>query len=278
MTFEKASVLCYRIYDVADEIDLEHANRLLSEDTRRLKLTREGSQYLELPNPPLTVLLGKKTLKLRSESLQVETWARVFDHGAASIVLEVPIAPGATFERVTVLADELYDSDAVEQLASRADRRGAPRARPRERGPAPVGPERELHGDLRRAALGPPEREPDPRAGGPRAAAARRGRRPRALRPGEARRHPARVLVHRGRPRRRRLELRVRLRAVGVEGHPGHPRDLQRPAARAALLRRPARRAHRRASTTRCSGRSSATGSASSAARTASSSAAPWGR
>src|SRR4051812_44540009 len=91
--FEKASVLCYPLFDVADEIDLDRANRLISDDTRRLRLSREGSQYLQLPNPPLTMNLGKRALKLRGGEVEVETWSRFFDHGAASIVIEVPLPP-----------------------------------------------------------------------------------------------------------------------------------------------------------------------------------------
>ena len=52
LLFEKAHVLCYRTFDIADEIDLEKARRVLTQDTRRLKLSRENSQYIELPNPP----------------------------------------------------------------------------------------------------------------------------------------------------------------------------------------------------------------------------------
>ena len=54
-------------------------------------------------------------------------------------------------------------------------------------------------------------------------------------------RHPAPLQLRQGRPGGHRLEQRLRLRAVRVTGHPGHPGDLQRPAARAPLLRRRAR-------------------------------------
>ena len=64
--FEKAQILCYRVFDVAEEIDLERARQLVSEESRRLKLGREGSQYLELPNPPLAVDMGKRMLGLRA--------------------------------------------------------------------------------------------------------------------------------------------------------------------------------------------------------------------
>lgn len=118
LIFDKAHVLCYRTFDIAEEIDLEKARRVLTADTRRLKLGRENSQYLLLPNPPLAYELGRRPLALRQGPVTVDVTARLFDHGAASIILRVPVAPGTTLEQLTALADELYDSQALEALAS----------------------------------------------------------------------------------------------------------------------------------------------------------------
>jgi hypothetical protein len=118
LILEKASALCYRLYDVADEIDLEKARRVLAQDARRLKLSRENSQYIQLPNPPVAYELGRRVLALRSGPATVDTTARLFDHGAVSIILTVPIPEGTTLEQLTALADELYDSQALEALAS----------------------------------------------------------------------------------------------------------------------------------------------------------------
>lgn len=116
LIFEKAQVLCYRVFDVAEEIDLERARKLVSEDARRLKLAREGSQYLELPNPPLAIDVGRRSLGLRGGEVPVEVTARVFDHGALSVHLRVPVQPGTTLEALIPLADELYDTASVEKL------------------------------------------------------------------------------------------------------------------------------------------------------------------
>jgi hypothetical protein len=118
LIFEKAHALCYRLYDIADEIDLEKARRALAQDARRLKLSRENSQYIQLPNPPVAYELGRRVLALRGGPVTVDTTARLFDHGAASIIITVPIPEGTTFEQLTALADELYDSQALEALAT----------------------------------------------------------------------------------------------------------------------------------------------------------------
>lgn len=118
LILEKAHALCYRIYDIADEIDLEKARRVLAQDARRLKLSRENSQYIQLPNPPVAYELGRRVLALRGGPVTVDVTARLFDHGAASIILAVPISEGTTLEQLVGLADELYDSQALEALTA----------------------------------------------------------------------------------------------------------------------------------------------------------------
>ncbi len=117
LLFDKAHVLCYRTFDIAEEIDLERARRALTEDSRRLKLSRENSQYLQLPNPPIAYELGRRPLALRDGPVTVDATARLFDHGAASIILRVPLTPRTTLGHLTRVADELYDSQALEDLA-----------------------------------------------------------------------------------------------------------------------------------------------------------------
>lgn len=114
--FEDASLLCYRLFDIANEIDLEHARRLVAEEARRLRLSRAGSEYLLMPSPPLGIELGKRILTLASGRYEVDTAIRLFDHGAASVQLTFPIPRGTSLEALIPLADALYDSQAVEAL------------------------------------------------------------------------------------------------------------------------------------------------------------------
>ncbi len=115
---EQGHILCYRLFDIADEIDLSRAQSTLSvAQSRRMKLSRAGSEYLQLPDPPLTVTLGKRPLKLTGGEVQVEAVARVFAHGAVSVILHVPIEAGTSLHGLIPLADELFDSPAVDALS-----------------------------------------------------------------------------------------------------------------------------------------------------------------
>ena len=118
LIFERATVLCYRLFDIAREIDLERVRALARADAQRLHLTRAGSEYLQLPNPPLILQLGNSRLKLSEGEFDVEASARLFEHGAASIILKVPIPSGTSLEALIPRADELYDSRAIEHLCT----------------------------------------------------------------------------------------------------------------------------------------------------------------
>lgn len=116
----QASALCYRLYDVADEIDLDVCHELVTKaggaEGRRMRLGREGSEYLQLSNPPLSIELGTRPLPLADGAREVNLSARVFDHGCVSVLVRVPIADGTSLEELTPFADRLYDSQEIDRL------------------------------------------------------------------------------------------------------------------------------------------------------------------
>ena len=68
---EGAFVL-YRLYDVAEEIDLARAEALLAGEAARLRLTGERKGFLDLPDRPLTIALGCTGGRHRSVALANE--------------------------------------------------------------------------------------------------------------------------------------------------------------------------------------------------------------
>ena len=117
MRVESAQFRCFRLYDVADGLDLERARALVkAEGSSRLRLKREGSEYVQLSSPPLTLDLGARTLLVGGAPVEVRVSARLFHHGAVSVCARVPVPAGATLESLVPVADELYDSTLVDAL------------------------------------------------------------------------------------------------------------------------------------------------------------------
>jgi len=102
-------VLVYRLFDVADAIDLVAAEAAAAAPKSRLRL--EGAQSgsaLEFPRPPLHVRLGPREIPLASGPRRAETSAHVYDYGVVSIRYELPIAPGTSLADLVPLAEELF--------------------------------------------------------------------------------------------------------------------------------------------------------------------------
>lgn len=111
----KGSLLILRQFDVADEIDLAKASTLhLGE---RNALSRPRATAMLLSNPPLTVLLGRRTLVLGGKTVEAEAQARIFDFGAVSIRFRVPIEAGTSWADVSNLTRLAQTEEATIKVA-----------------------------------------------------------------------------------------------------------------------------------------------------------------
>jgi hypothetical protein len=102
-------VLVYRLFDVADAVDLQRAEVAAAEPKSRLQLSgAQSATALEFPRPPLQLGLGKRQLPLRSGPRQAEVDARVFDYGVVSICYRLAIEPGTALGELVPLAEQLF--------------------------------------------------------------------------------------------------------------------------------------------------------------------------
>lgn len=115
-------VLVYRLFDVADAIDLSEAEQLVTAPASRLQLSSAGSSTaIELPRPPLALTLGQRTIPLRGGPRDVVASARVFDYGVVSITYRLGIESGTPLRDLVPLAEELFvkPAPALEAAARR---------------------------------------------------------------------------------------------------------------------------------------------------------------
>jgi hypothetical protein len=115
-SLRRAWLLCYRLYDIADEIDLAKVERLGIREMSRLRLSRQRSGYVHLPNPPLSVALGSRTLELNAGAMSAEMSARLFDHGAASVVLKIALPQGCSFAELVPVVAEVQESNLIDAV------------------------------------------------------------------------------------------------------------------------------------------------------------------
>jgi hypothetical protein len=116
------SIHIYRLFDVADSVDLAAAEHAAGGEKSRLRL--EGAQSgsaLEFPRPPLHLGLGTREVPLADGPREARASAHVYDFGVVSILYELPVPPGASLADLVPLAEELVvePTPAIDQAARR---------------------------------------------------------------------------------------------------------------------------------------------------------------
>ena len=122
--FGGATLILYRLLDVADDIDLDRSESLLAGAATRLRLSRERSEYLEILHAPLTVHLGQREIRGSSgKPYSFEANARLFAFGAVSIRWELPLPDRVDSLELARLIQDFEGSRDVER-AARAEAQG----------------------------------------------------------------------------------------------------------------------------------------------------------
>lgn len=105
--------IVYRLFDVGYEISLDRVLELLATQApARVRPVRGEAQALQIPNPPITVILGTEEVVLGGERLTVEVSARIFDFGVVSLRARVPAPPDITWHGFVDFGEQL-DAAAV---------------------------------------------------------------------------------------------------------------------------------------------------------------------
>ncbi|MHB8882149.1 MAG: hypothetical protein ACYC69_11655 [Thermodesulfovibrionales bacterium] len=112
------SILIYRLYDVAWDIDLKKVEEKVG-DYRRLSIDRKRfSKAFQFANPPLSLTLKPFEKELQGRLYPVNAYAKAFDYGVLSIIFEIPVSDmGLTaFEALTKRVEEPLKEDFPREL------------------------------------------------------------------------------------------------------------------------------------------------------------------
>lgn len=119
LEIKKGSILIYRVFDVAEEVNLSKVEELLkSESSRsRLKLTRTPRQLVIMRNAPVTMSLGESDFALNDKNIKIEVFAKIWDYGVLTIMFQVPIEPGTKWEELINLSAKIEQDTLIDEAA-----------------------------------------------------------------------------------------------------------------------------------------------------------------
>jgi hypothetical protein len=116
---KKGSVLVYRIFDIAEEIDLSKAETLLKtiRGPNAFRVPRFIDRGLLVKSKPLAFELGHVEVKLDCGVHRMEVIGKVREFGVLSLIYEVPLSPGTTWKELVTLAADLEEGSEIDQIA-----------------------------------------------------------------------------------------------------------------------------------------------------------------
>ena len=115
----KGSVLLYRVFDIAHEVDISAAETLFQEGFARgrFKFSRDPHKALIIEEAPLIIHLGNTEIKSPLGGLTAVVNAKVWNYGALSITFEVKIPDNCTWKQLVSLGAHIDGSEEVNEIA-----------------------------------------------------------------------------------------------------------------------------------------------------------------
>ncbi|HIE13140.1 MAG TPA: hypothetical protein EYP63_06925 [Desulfotomaculum sp.] len=112
----RGSVWLYRLYDIAQEIDLVQAEELLAAEKPvwRLRLSRVRPKALEFKNPPVTVELEGRPFRAGKWEFSTAPISRLYDFGVLSIVIKLLLPDDFGYDELRELAIQTSEFERFE--------------------------------------------------------------------------------------------------------------------------------------------------------------------
>ena len=85
------SVLLYRLYDVAWDINLARVEEKVRDHKRQGIDRKRFSKAFEFLNPPLSLTLKTFEKEFKGQLLAINVYAKAYDYGVLSIIFEIPV-------------------------------------------------------------------------------------------------------------------------------------------------------------------------------------------
>lgn len=123
---KKGSVMVYRLFDIADEINLKKAQTILDqgpENVRRYKLQKDPLRTVTFRDAPLTLSEGEETLSLKikneDKKLKYTLEIKIWNYGTISLCYNLVLPEDTNWKDLVYLGQVLEADSVIEELASK---------------------------------------------------------------------------------------------------------------------------------------------------------------
>ena len=118
---KRGSILIYRIFDIAEEINIPLAQASLK-DVRgeaSFKVPKFIDRGIVVKSKPLAFGLADETLFIKGKEYKTEVLGKVRDYGVLSLIYQINIEPGTSWRDLVLLASALEEGSEIDMLAQK---------------------------------------------------------------------------------------------------------------------------------------------------------------
>jgi hypothetical protein len=118
LSIKKGRIIIYRLFDVADEINLSLVESKIKEGAKRMRLSRHPyMKALEFTDPPVSFVLPGFAKYLFEQDIAIHVVAKAFDFGVVSLAFNIPVPEGTTFYDLEAAAKALDTDETIDDKA-----------------------------------------------------------------------------------------------------------------------------------------------------------------
>lgn len=116
---KKGHVLVYRIFDIAEEIKIGEIEALFQDNRGPdiFKVPKYIDRGIIMKSRPITFGLGDVSLELDCGTYKADVIVKVRDYGVLSLIYQIPINPGTTWQELIALASDLEEGSEIDHIA-----------------------------------------------------------------------------------------------------------------------------------------------------------------
>ncbi len=116
---QKGCILIYRLFDVAEEINMPQVQAILRDNRGpdHFKVPKYIDRAIEMKNPPVNFGLGEETIHIKGREIKADVLVKVRDFGVLSLIYQIPIASGTTWDQLVEFASWLEEGSEIDQIA-----------------------------------------------------------------------------------------------------------------------------------------------------------------
>jgi hypothetical protein len=121
---KKGYLLVYRIFDVAEEINVTQVEAILRDHRGpdRFKVPKFIDRGIVMKNPPVTFGLGEEMINIKGREIKADVTVKIRDFGVLSLMYQIKIEPGTQWENLVKLAGELEEGSEIDTVAQQQAR------------------------------------------------------------------------------------------------------------------------------------------------------------